>query len=388
MLRRALQAHRQGQKTFPPTYWKQLHTTAIREGPTLRMAKSTETTKIAKPDMKKCSLPQLGSYMTKTFLSQGLRQMVEQSKTRVSMKPSSTYTPLTSCVLGLDPPHSVVNVDASRQEWLHLLHLLATHRPTHLQHDYTTILIQTGDFTPVQPFPNMWEKATMIMLGKYKNGEIWTEGSGTTPCPSTCLSDKYKVTDGHLIPVDNQFVDLNLLQKYAIVPAKGARIVVTYVLLKPEHIASYQHALLTKNEFPVTPFAYPTRKRLVKKGPDPYEESLEMKELRLLEEHLTDTPAHAKRTPEEWERHERNGDYPKLPDCPVCIEEQGPVVRHYAHGSSSLNTLHLDTGYWGDWSLDEKRYFVAAALRVEQEGSGILIPFFVPVENKSALVVS
>ena len=33
MLRRALQAHRQGQKTFPPTYWKQLYTTAIREGP-------------------------------------------------------------------------------------------------------------------------------------------------------------------------------------------------------------------------------------------------------------------------------------------------------------------------------------------------------------------
>ena len=124
-----------------------------------------------------------------------------------------------------------MNVDASRQEWLSLLHLLATHRPTHLQHDYTTILIQTGDFMPVQQFPNMWEKATMIMLGKYKNGEIWTEGSGTTPCPSTCLSDKYKVTDGHLIPVDNQFVDLNLLQKYAIVPAKGDRIVITYVLL-------------------------------------------------------------------------------------------------------------------------------------------------------------
>ena len=101
MLRRALQAHRQGQKTFPPKYWKQLYTTAIREGPTLRMAKSTDTTKIAKPDMKKCSLPQLGSYMTKTLLSQGLRQMVEQSRDRVSMKPTSTYTPLTSCVLGL-----------------------------------------------------------------------------------------------------------------------------------------------------------------------------------------------------------------------------------------------------------------------------------------------
>ena len=181
---------------------------------------------------------------------------------------------------------------------------------------------------------------------------------------------------------------LNLLQKYAIVPAKGDRVVITYVLLKPEHVASYQHALLTKNEFPVPPFAYPTRKRLVKKGPDPHEESLDMKQLRLLGEHLTDTPTHPTRPPEEWERHERNGHHPKLLDCPVCVEEQGPVVRHYAHGSSSLNTLHLDTGYWGDWSLDEKRYFIAAALRVEQDGSGILIPFFVPVENKSAIVVS
>ena len=138
MLRRALQAHRQGQKTFPPKYWKQLYTTGIEEGPTLCMAKSTETAKPVRPDMKKCSLPQLGSYMTKTFISQGLRQMVEQSGHRRTQKSSSSYTPLTSCVLGLHPPHSVVNVDASRHEWLSLLHLLATHRPAHLQHPYTT----------------------------------------------------------------------------------------------------------------------------------------------------------------------------------------------------------------------------------------------------------
>ena len=155
------------------------------------MAKSTEAAKPVKPDTKKCSLPQLGSYMTKTFLSQGLHQMVEQSTPRMSKKSSSSYTPLTSCVLGLHPSHSVVNVDASRHEWLSLLHLLATHRPAHLQHDYTTILLQIGDFMPVQSIPAMWESATMIMLGKYKNGEIWSEGSGTTPCPSTCLIDKY-----------------------------------------------------------------------------------------------------------------------------------------------------------------------------------------------------
>ena len=70
------------------------------------------------------------------------------------------------------------------------------------------------------------------------------------------------------------------------------------------------------------------------------------------------------------------------------MEEQGPVVRNYAQHTPSLNTLHLDTGYWGDWSLAEKRYFIAAALRVEHDKTGILIPFFVPVENKSAVVVS
>ena len=293
------------------------------------MAKSTETAKPVKPDMKKCSLPQLGSYMTKTFLSQGLHQIVEQSTPRMSKKSSSSCTPLTSCVLGLHPPHSVVNVDAIRQEWLSLLHLLATHRPAHLQHDYTMILLQIGDFMPVQSDPEMWESATMIMLGKYKNGEIWSEGSGTTPCPSTCLIDKYKVTvtDGHLIPADNQFVALSPYHKYAIVPAKGDRIVVTYVLLKPEHVAAYQHALLTKHDFPVTPFAYPIRKRLVKKGPDPYEEDPDMKHLRLLGEQVTDMPSQPTRSPEEWEKHERNGHIPKLPDCPVCLEEQGPVVR-------------------------------------------------------------
>ena len=188
MLRSALQAQRQGQKTFPPTYWKQLYMTAIEEGPKLRMAKSTETAKPVKPDMKKCSVPQLGSYMTKTFLSQGLHQMVEQSTPGMSKKSSSSYTPLTSCVLGLHPPHSVVNVDASRHEWLSLLHLLATHRPAHLQHEYTTILLQIGDFTPFQSFPEMWERATMIMLGKYKNGEILVGGFRNNTLPKHLLN--------------------------------------------------------------------------------------------------------------------------------------------------------------------------------------------------------
>ena len=45
-----------------------------------------------------------------------------------------------------------------------------------------------------------------------------------------------------------------------------------YVLIKPEHIASYQREILTKNEneLPMPAFAYPIRKMQTKKGPDLY----------------------------------------------------------------------------------------------------------------------
>ena len=79
---------------------------------------------------------------------------------------------------------------------------------------------------------------------------------------------------------------------------------------------------------------------------------------------------------------------PKLPDCPVCVEEHGSVVRRFASTSSSLHTHYLDTGYLGNLSLDEKCYFVVAGLRVQHEDDVILVPFFLPVKNKSGLVVS
>ena len=55
----------------------------------------------------------------------------------------------------------------------------------------------------------------------------------------------------------------------------------TYILTKPEHIASYPHVLLAKKSFPVPAFAYPVRKRLIKTGPEPYAEDTDVKELRL-----------------------------------------------------------------------------------------------------------
>ena len=79
---------------------------------------------------------------------------------------------------------------------------------------------------------------------------------------------------------------------------------------------------------------------------------------------------------------------PKLPECPVCVEDHGSVVRRFASASSSLRSSHLDTGYWGDLSLDGRRCFVEAGLRVQREDKVILAPFVMPVENKSGLTVS
>ena len=270
-------------------------------------AKAVEKEPHHSPDMTKCSLPQLNSYVTRTLLGQGLLQTAQTTSSfKLPVRSEGpVYRPMSSLVMGLSPPHSVINVGDDKQEWLTLLHLIATHRPAHLQHDYTTILIQVGDVMPVKPLPAMWETATMIMLGKYKQGEVWMEGAGNVPCPEVCRQDKYQLKDGYLMPANNQFLALSPTTKYSIVPAKGERIVVTYILMKPEHIASYQHVLLTKKSFPVPAFAYPVRKRLIKKGPDPYEEDADMKELRLCADEAMDTRTTVPgRTPEVWEQHE------------------------------------------------------------------------------------
>ena len=284
MLRRALQLQRKGQKHFPPSFWKQLYLAAIAEGPDLRMAATAvEKEHSQSPDMTKCSLPQLKSHVTRTLLGQGLLQAAQttaSSKLPVQSEGPVSH-PMSSLVMGLSPPHSVINVGDDKQEWLTLLHLIATHQPAHLQHEYTTILIQVGDVMPVKLLPGIWETATMTMLGKYEQGDVWMEGAGDVPCPEICRQDKYQLKDGYMIPANNQFLALNPTTKYSIVPAIGERIVGTYILLKPEHIASYQHVLLNKKCFPVSAFAYPVRKRLIKKGPDPYEEDEDMKELRL-----------------------------------------------------------------------------------------------------------
>ena len=74
------------------------------------------------------------------------------------------------------------------------------------------------------------------------------------------------------------------------------------------------------------------------------------------------------RAPEVWEQHEREMDICQVPRLSsVCEQEHGSVVKHFSSTTNSLHTLHLDTGCWGDPSLDGKRYFLAAGLRVQHE---------------------
>ena len=114
------------------------------------------------------------------------------------------------------------------------------------------------------------------------------EGAGSVPCPEACRQDKYQLKDGYMILVNNQFLALSPTTKYSIVPAKGGARCCDLYLAEPEHIASYQHVLLKKKCFPVPAFAYPVRRRLIKKGPEPYEEDRDMKELRLCADETMD----------------------------------------------------------------------------------------------------
>ena len=97
----------------------------------------------------KCSLHQLNAYVTRTLLGQGLLQTAQMTS-RLKLPVCSegpAYHPMSSLVMGLSPPHSVINVGDDKHEWLTLLHLIATYRPAHLLHEYTMILTDRGCHT-------------------------------------------------------------------------------------------------------------------------------------------------------------------------------------------------------------------------------------------------
>ena len=88
----------------------------------------------APPNMSKCSLPQLSAHVVTILLGHELLQMTlprsNWTQNHLTCKPELTH--MTSCILGLNPPHSVVAVDASRQTMADLLQMIASHRPAHL----------------------------------------------------------------------------------------------------------------------------------------------------------------------------------------------------------------------------------------------------------------
>ena len=64
------------------------------------------------------------------------------------------------------------------------------------------------------------------------------------------------------------------------------------------------------------------------------------------------------------------------------------MVKHSPNATPSLHTLHLDTGYWDEVSVDGKKYFAVAGIRAKHEDSCMVVPYFLPVENKSGLTVT
>ena len=192
--------------------------TAVREGHQLRTAaKAVDTEQQAPPDLSKCSLTQLSARVVKILLGQDLLQMTlprsNWTQNHLTSKPELTH--MTSCLLGLYPPHSVVNVDANRQTWPNLLHVIASHWPAHLQHAGSGY----NDHD--------WQvQARRAMESRSR--------THTMPCS---LSQQRIHSHG---PANNQFTALNNTSKYAIMPAKGERVVITYVLLRNEHVVSYQ----------------------------------------------------------------------------------------------------------------------------------------------------
>ena len=100
--------------------------TAVSEGQDLCMAaKAVDSEHRTPPDKTKCSLLLLSSHAVKTLLGQGMLQLTQPSSSLKQSSPTSMteLRPMTAFVLGLNPPHSIGNVDQDKQGWLNLLHL-------------------------------------------------------------------------------------------------------------------------------------------------------------------------------------------------------------------------------------------------------------------------
>ena len=105
-----------------------------------------------------------------------------------------------------------------------------------MQHEYTTICLQIGDYQKVQ--------LILENTGKVKIG--WRNKGKKRVC--VCMKDKHRVQD--VFPCGRT----KNVRHFACEERKGAYIAITYVLLNaPYHC--YQHDLLAKSEFPAPAYA-------------------------------------------------------------------------------------------------------------------------------------
>ena len=113
-------------------------------------AKAVDKEHQQSPDMTKCSLPLLSSYITKTLLGQGLLQAAQTcTSSKLPVRSGCPqHRPMSSVDVGLSPPHSVVNVGDDKQEWLMLLRLIATHRHTQQSSLRSVMSCQSSRFQP------------------------------------------------------------------------------------------------------------------------------------------------------------------------------------------------------------------------------------------------
>ena len=79
---------------------------------------------------------------------------------------------------------------------------------------------------------------------------------------------------------------------------------------------------------------------------------------------------------------------PKFPDCPVCVQEHGSDVKHF---SSTTNSLHLTCipgiGETSAWMVRDISWSQASECNMNTRSCWFR-SFFIPVENKTGLIVS
>ena len=148
----------------------------------------------------------------------------------------------------------------------------------------------------------------------------------------------------------------------------------TSCLTRNEHVASHQHVMLTKHSFPTQAFAYPVRKRLTKKSPNPFVHDCAGEAL--------DKTAAVPATPPEV----CGNNMSEMAICQdyltvqfvlksICSSSFCQYGFESPHPSSSYRVLR------GRSQLRRKALFVVAGLRVQHEDKPILVPFVMPVEN-------